>query len=123
MKFIKRTLLFVALIFSGVCIAHAQTKSFTPEERAQKWDDWMKKELAITPDQEAGVHSINLKYAQMNEQLKDSEANRRSKFQEVKANENGKENELKQVLTKEQFKSYQEKKKDMQKQMIQSIRN
>jgi len=123
MKFINRTLLIIALIPVSVLIAQAQTQSSTPEERAQKWDDWMKKELMITSDQEANVHSINLKYAQINEQLKGTEASRRAKFQELKANENSKEKELKQVLTKGQFKSYQEKKKEMQKQMLQSMRN
>lgn len=117
---LKNIIILAALTLS--LSAYAQTPS-TPEERAQRWDDWMKKELVITTAQEANVHAINLKYAQLNEQLKGTDASRRSKFQEVKSNEADKEKELKEVLTKEQFKLYQEKKKTMQKQMLQSMRN
>jgi hypothetical protein len=117
----KIIFVFAALTVLSLSL-NAQSQSSTPEERAQKWDDWMKKELAITPDQEANTHAINLKYAQMNEQLKSSTETRRSKFQEIKLNESYKEKELKQVLTKDQFRLYQEKKKDMQKKMMQSMR-
>jgi hypothetical protein len=122
MSYQKTIFALVALTISAFSL-FAQSKSSTPEERAQRWDDWMKKELQITSNQETNIHAINLKYAQLNEQLKTTGQSRRSKFQEVKSNENEKEKEMKEVLTKEQFKLYQQKKKDMQRQMLQSRRN
>lgn len=117
-----RKILILTFVTITSNFSFAQTTS-TPEERAKYWDDWMKKEVLITPDREAEVHAINLKYAQLNEQLKTTETTRRSKFEEMKLNEEKKEKELKVILTKDQFKRYQQKKKAMQKKMLQNMRN
>ncbi len=100
----------------------AQDGHSTPEERARRWDEWMKQELALVPQQEEPIHAINLKYAQLNEDLKRSEDSRRNKLQELKARNADKEKELKTVLTTTQYNVYLEKKKNMQKQMVERMR-
>lgn len=98
-------------------------KEITPEERAQKWDVWMKKQLTLSTDQEVNVHTINLKYATLNEELKTADRSKMSKFRELKTNDKNKDGELKKVLTQEQFQIYQDKKRAYQKQMLEDFRN
>jgi hypothetical protein len=124
MNTIKITSYIFFLFLITICsTAFAQTASLTPEERAQRWDTWMKEQLALTPEQQGKVQEINLRYAKQNEQLKSTTADRRSKFQELKSTDKEKDNELKAILTKDQFKTYQEKKKDFQQKMLQNYRS
>jgi Spy/CpxP family protein refolding chaperone len=118
MKTIKITILLVVLLTTGLLTPSiAQTTERTPltaEERAQKWTDWMKKELTITAEQEPKVHAINLKYADQMDDIKTSEGDRRSKFKDARATNQAKDEELKTVLTPEQFTKYTEKKQERQ---------
>lgn len=112
------------VLFGGLSSSFAQTtKESSPEARAQRWDHWMKVELALSPEQEGKVHEINLKYAKKNDELKSSSASRKSKFQELKTNDNDKGTELKEILTKDQFDTYLDKKKAFQKEMLEKLRN
>lgn len=100
--------------------AAAQTTERTPlttEERAQKWTDWMKKELTLTAEQEPRIHAINVKYADQMDDIKAEEGDRRSKFKEVRETNKAKDEELKAVLTPEQFTKYTEKKQERQQKM------
>lgn len=117
MNTIKISILLVALITT---ISHtpatAQTTYRTPltaEQRAQKWTDWMKTELALTTEQEPKVHAINVKYAGQMEDIKAEGGDRRSRFKEAKGNNKAKDEELKAVLTPDQFTKYTEKKQEM----------
>jgi len=114
--------LFLLLIVCSASYAQTAANS-TPEERAQYWDNWMKEQLALTPEQQVKVQEINLRYARQNEELKATGGDRRSKFQELKSADNEKDSELKTIFTKDQFKTYQEKKKAFQQQMMKSYRN
>lgn len=117
-----QTIFFLVIICCSSAFAQAATES-TPEERAQRWDTWMKEQLTLSAEQEVKAHDINLKYAKQNEGLKAKEGSRKSKFQELKKTNIDKDAELKEILTEDQFKIYQEKKKDFQKQMLESLRN
>ena len=119
-----KTRFLALLLMIGLNAAmYAQSGISTPEERAKRWDDWMKEQLALTPDQQTKVHEINLRYASQSEGLKSAEGTRRSKYQDLKATNDSKDDELKKVFTKEQFKLYQDKKKAFQRQMIQNYRS
>jgi len=113
---------FLLLIVCSASYAQTAANS-TPEERAQHWDNWMKEQLALTPEQQGKVQEINLRYAKQNEELKATGGDRRSKFQELKSTDKEKDSELKAIFTKDQFKTYQEKKKAFQQQMMKSYRN
>lgn len=121
MKVMKISILMVVLITAGFAHqATAQTAERTPltaEERAQKWTDWMKKELTLTAEQEPKIHAINLKYADQVDDIKAEEGDRRSKFKEVRATNKAKDEELKAVLTPEQFTKYTEKKQESRQKM------
>lgn len=115
---LKNMMLVVTLVAAGVCQqAVAQTTErtrLTAEERAQKWTDWMKTELALTSEQEPKVHAINVKYADQMDEIKAEAGDRRSKLKEARAGSKAKDEELKAVLTPEQFTKYSEKKQEMQ---------
>lgn len=114
----KMMMLVVALMAAGFWQeASAQTTErtkLTAEERAQKWTDWMKTELAVTAEQEPKVHAINVKYANQMDDVKSEGGDRRSKFKDARENSKAKDEELKAVLTPDQFTKYTEKKQEMQ---------
>ena len=114
------TLLMMLIAGSFSHQATAQTTERTPltsAERAQKWTDWMKKELTLTAEQEPKIHAINVKYADQMDDIKAEEGDRRSKFKEVRETNKAKDEELKAVLTPEQFTKYTEKKQERQQKM------
>lgn len=95
----------------------------TPEERAQRWTVWMMEEQIITVEQEQRVQEVNLKYARQAETLKGKQISRMTKFKELKTFDQAKDEELKQLLSEEQFKLYQEKKSARQRALLKEKRN
>lgn len=105
-------------------IASAQNEDFknsTPEQRAQFQTDWMKTELSLDSSITTFVYSVNLKYAKKNQSLMNSGGSRVQKYREFKASSEAKDNELKKILTKEQYKEYLERKEEMKQNMRQKL--
>jgi hypothetical protein len=73
----------------------------------------MKTNLNLTPEQEEAAQSINLKYANLNEELKNNNQSRLQKAKTLKANDQAKDKELKELLNDEQFKAYLSKKDEV----------
>lgn len=84
-----------------------------PDERAAALTDWMKSNLQLTPEQEEPVQSLNLKYANLNEELRGNSLSRLQKAKKLKANDQAKDKELKTVLNDEQYTLYQSKKDEI----------
>ena len=101
-----------AILFSMTLTAYAQQQR-TPEQRADALTEWMKTNLQLTADQEGPVHAINLKYAKENESLRTSTQSRGAKLKTLKANNEAKKKELKNILTAEQFKTYEAKEEEL----------
>lgn len=102
----------LATAFTSKSFAQERTPK-TPDERATVLTDWMKSNLQLTPEQEALVQSVNLKYANLNEQLRGNSLSRLQKAKKLKANDQAKDKELKAILTDEQFELYQSKKDEV----------
>lgn len=115
MKKIIIALLSVMLI--TVVNVNAQSKNAkaqsTPEQRAEKLTTWMKDNLNLTAEQIPLVQELNLKYARMNEELKNMSGPRNEKMKKIKSNEAAKEEELKKILTPEQFQTFTTKKREV----------
>jgi len=94
-----------------------ETTNFSAEKYAAKLNDWMKTNLQLTSEQIPKVEEVNLKYAKRLEALKAKTIPRRQKLDILKADDKDKEKELKDVLTVDQFKTYQTKKNEIKKQM------
>jgi len=117
-KILTLLMMLIAGSFSHQATAQTTERApLTSAERAQKWTDWMKKELTLTAEQEPKIHAINVKYADQMDDIKAEEGDRRSKFKEVRETNKAKDEELKAVLTPEQFTKYTEKKQERQQKM------
>lgn len=108
--------LFVLLLLS-ISVSAQQKEMSPPSDRAAGLTDWMKTTLQLTDEQLPMVQEINLKYANKNEDLRNSTLSKKQKLQTLKSNEHGRDAELKQVLTDSQYKTYTTKKHEVKEKM------
>jgi len=91
----------------------AKLKAATPEQRAQLQTDLMKTKLSLTGEQYKQVAAINLIYARKIEPILRSDANRFSKYHQIKPLLDEKDEKLKAVFTPAQFSKYLDVKSEM----------
>ena len=107
---------FSLLPFMGYGQSETEAKTTsTPEERAEKLTTWMTEKLFLTENQIEEVTPLNLEYAKKAEEIKNSSDSRMSKFKELKSLEEEKDKKLKNIFTESQFKTYNDKKKELRK--------
>jgi len=122
-KKIIENLLLAIVVMASVNTNAQQKAPATPEERANKVTEWMKANLQLTEAQVSQVQDINLKYANKMQGLKDNTTlARRQKLQVLQDNDKAKDKELKNVLTDDQYKTYQSKKEEIKKQVKQKMK-
>jgi hypothetical protein len=110
----------VLMISSGTACAQMDSMAMkTPESRAAMLSDKMKTDLTLTDAQYAQVQGINLKYAQKNDSLFKSPGERSDKMQAMRSSMQAKGDELKAILTPDQFTKYQAMEKEMRQKMMQ----
>ncbi|MGC8823730.1 MAG: hypothetical protein ACP5PZ_03935 [Bacteroidales bacterium] len=110
----KALTLAIALVsFTLVQAQGHRSQKPTPEEWARWQTEWMKKELSLDSTLVPRVYAINLKYANKMEEIMQTDTSRFERRQDVKNLMDAKENELKKVLTDEQFKRYLQKRNEM----------
>lgn len=104
------------LLLAGTTGTFAQLggTTYTPEQRAQIQNDWMNDNLRLTNEQLEKVSELNLEYAQKMEEVKTIQG-KLDKLKKAREIADEKDKRLKQVLTKEQFDLYQEKKSELRK--------
>ncbi|WP_153631532.1 hypothetical protein [Prolixibacter sp. SD074] len=112
----KRIILMSMLFLTSSIGAFAQFSgtTYTPGQRAQIQNDWMKDNLRLTNEQLEKVSELNLEYAQKMEEVKTIQG-KLDKLKKARDIADDKDKRLKQVLTKEQFDLYQEKKSELRK--------
>ncbi|WP_276372641.1 hypothetical protein [Chryseolinea sp. H1M3-3] len=104
-------------------LIHAQEKleslmnESTPEERAQLQTDYMKENLALTPEQEPKIHDLNLKYAKKMQDAYNTTDRRFQKLKKMKSIGDDKDQELKSVLNPDQYATYEKNKELMKEKM------
>lgn len=107
---------FSLLPFMGYGQSETEAKTTsTPEERAEQLTTWMTEKLFLTENQIEEVTPLNLEYAKKAEEVKNSSDSRMSKFKELKSLEEEKDKKLKNIFTESQFKTYNDKKKELRK--------
>jgi hypothetical protein len=122
-KNIITTCLLASALIAGICANAQQKVTATPEQRANKVTDWMKANLQLDESQVSQVKDINLKYANKTQEVKDNTTlTRRQKLQVLQDNDKAKDKELKNVLTEDQYKTYQSKKAEIKKQVKQKMK-
>ncbi len=94
------------------------------EEMAQKQTDRMKSKLNLSEEQSKSVYDINLKYAKSNEsEYKKAQEAKEKRMEAMKASQDKKDAELKNVLSADQFNTYQQQRKDAKMKMDQKKMN
>jgi len=89
----------------------------TPEERTDFQTTWMKETLTLSEDQEKKVREINLRYAKEMASLYESDDSKFKKLRKMNSSKNKKEDELKSLFSKEQFKMYKKKSDELKEKM------
>jgi Spy/CpxP family protein refolding chaperone len=120
-KVVRKTTLIAALFlsFAGAVSAQKDSTAHSPETRARKMTDKMKTELTLTDDQYKQVYDINLKYGQKNQDALKGDGSKLEKAKALKTENQGKNKELKAVLTPEQFEKYKEMQKEKREELKQ----
>lgn len=77
-------------------------------EAAAYQDEVMEKELELTEDQKEKVSKINLKYTEQMTEIMRREGSKFSKIGDMKKNGKDKKEELKGVLTEDQFEKFED---------------
>lgn len=78
------------------------------EGKAAALTEKMKTQLALTDDQYPQVQAINLKYVQKNQAIFAGTEGRMAKFRSLQSSQKDKSKEMKAILTKDQYKKYEE---------------
>jgi len=82
----------------------------------------MEDNLRLVGNQRSLLYQINLKYAYKTEELRNSKITSREKMNIFKVNDKARDEELKNVLTAEQFEIYQAKKAEVIKKFRQEMK-
>ena len=109
-----KKLMIIAALASMTVAAQAQEKDRkTPQERAKLRTEHMTKELELSPEQQAKVEAINLKYADRVEAVRaEREAERTAKRDAAEAMHAAHDAEMKAVLTADQYTKWVAKKQE-----------
>ena len=127
MNLLKSMSLFFALCLIGTNTTFAQSRAanLTEEQKEE-----MKKNLEayavaldLSEEQKPKFEEITKKYAKQMKAVKDSSGRRMSKFKKVKSIRKNKDAEMKDLLSKDQYKVYLEKQKEMKKKMKERRKN
>ena len=121
----KKALLHFNLLMILLCLytpGNAQQPIHTPSDRAATLTTWMEDNLHLVGNQRSLLYQINLKYAYKTEELRNSKKSSREKMNIFKVNDKARDEELKNVLTAEQFQIYQAKKAEVIKKFRQEMK-
>lgn len=99
-----KTLLFSLFIAMMSSPAFGQV---TPERRATAMTDWMRDNLKLSAEQESPVHAINLKYAQIHDDICANTSIHEERIKSWEASSRAKKKELRKVLNDEQYNDYE----------------
>ena len=117
MKHLVKSAIVLAVLFtSALTFAQQQMPRKTPEEKAQNNTRWMQKNIALTEEQSKKVYDIILRYVKQADDARSS-APGPERRQEMQGIEAAKDNELRGVLTGDQFQKYQAHMQEMKQKM------
>lgn len=126
-KFLIAILIAVAnLLTMGHLMAQpsmSNMKDATPEQRAQFQTNMMKSKLSLDSGQITKIQALNLKYAQKFQPILKSSDGKLSKYRQAKTLLKQKDAELQAVLTKDQYKKYQDFEDEMKSKMKERFSN
>lgn len=115
----------LCITLAAAGMAHAQSfgglRNATPEKRASFQTGMMKRKLNLDTAQTRKVQVINLKYALKFDPLLKAKGNNNERLKQAMAMQATKDEELKAVFTREQFKTYQALEEDLKKRIMKRL--
>ncbi|TKG96583.1 hypothetical protein EYV94_04860 [Puteibacter caeruleilacunae] len=119
----KKLIILLAIVVISVVKVSAQNQKDLPpaKERAEMQTEIMKEKLSLTEEQIPKVMTINLDAAKRIDEVKKM-TNRMSMFKEFRSTMQAKDEGLKAILTKDQYKLYQKSKEEMKKKAQQAMK-
>lgn len=127
MKSLKILSLFIALFFISTNTTFAQSKAanLTDEQKEEikKNLEEYAAALSLSEEQKPKFEEITKKYAGQMKAVKDGGGRKMQKYKKVKSIRENKNAEMKQLLSKDQYKLYLDKQEEMQKRMKERRRN
>jgi Spy/CpxP family protein refolding chaperone len=120
----KTLILAMAMVVGGTAIAqqpqHQKRERKPAEERATNSAQKMKTKLSLDDAQTAKIHDINLGIAQKNDAIRDNTSlTREQKMTQLKANQDARNAQYKEVLTPDQYAKYEAWEKEKREKMQQ----
>ncbi len=82
-------------------------------DQATQFTQWMKENMSLTEDQSKSVFDISVKYFSKVDSIKMSSEDQYAKFQQLNKEEMVKDNQLKLILSEDQFKKYERQKNSL----------
>ena len=118
-KIIVLTLFFASSLISSTAFAQSRADNLTEEQKEEikKNIEAYATALNLSEQQRLKFETITKKYAEEMKAVKDSGGSRRSKFKKIKSIRKNKDSEIKTLLSKDQYKVYLEKQKEMKNRM------
>lgn len=101
------TLVCLGMLLGTSAFAETNLTDVKAEAQAKILTDQMKQKLALTPEQYQLAYDINLKYLKNNSGVVNKAESKLGKLKAVKNTQTTKEEEMKSILTPEQFQKYQ----------------
>jgi Spy/CpxP family protein refolding chaperone len=117
-----KKMLFVVCLLTGAACTTTQAQSKLSDAQKTEWKQRFKtfhEELKLTPEQEPKVRGIDSVYLSGLAALKNSTADKITKFRQWKSLSATRDSQMKNVLTKEQFDTFEKFKAEMRREMQQ----
>ncbi len=118
----KKLLFAIAILVSATLSSFAQDSNNMAEEIATKQTEWMKDNLDLSADQLEKIEDLNLKYAQKMTKVQETEG-KLNKLKQGKSIAEEKDGKMKDILNKEQYEKYQDKKSEMRSKLKEMYNN
>jgi hypothetical protein len=123
-KLFQTTLILAMLVMSiPVFSQFDEAEKGTPEFRAKKHTEWMKKNLALTPEQEQLVAPINLSCAVKVDSIRTQPLSKLDRLKKLKDTQQGREIAFEKILDASQMQKYREAKKEGKEKLADRRRN
>lgn len=106
MRIFSKTKIFLCSLFITF-VTFPAFGQVTPERRATAMTDWMRDNLKLSAEQEKPVHTINLKYAHIHDDICASTSIQEERIKSWEASSRAKKKELRKVLNDEQYSDYE----------------
>jgi hypothetical protein len=97
-------------------------RNSTPSQRARLQTAFMHRKLNLSPQQVKQVQKINLKYAEQMDPIIHGNEGKFKKARQAEAINEAKDNELKTVLSEEQYQTYLASREEMRQRMVEKLK-